>query len=206
VQPVPAPASAPWAITSGRKSPATVDRLLRSLPEWFGIEAAIAGYVAAAADLPTYLAWPAGEAAVTADELQVVGVLLAVRHFAAAAEIYLMAVDRGMHRRGIGRALVGALEHDLRAAGARLLQVKTLGPTAPDAGYERTRKFYTSMGFEPLEEIVGFWPGNPCLIMVKTLGLSGSLTLAVRDHRELTIGGPQDAHTCSECLAEQVVA
>jgi hypothetical protein len=25
------------------------------------------------------------------------------------------------------------------------------------------------MGFRPLEEIHGLWPGNPCLIMVKVL-------------------------------------
>lgn len=163
----------PWTVTSGRQSPATVDRLLRSLPEWFGIEEAIVSYVAAAADLPTYLAWPAGDAAAVAEERRPVGVLLAVRHFPSAAEIYLMAVDRAVHRRGAGRALVEALERDLKADGVRLLQVKTLGPTEPDAGYRRTRLFYTSMGFEPLEEIVGLWPGNPCLIMVKTLELRG---------------------------------
>jgi hypothetical protein len=52
----------------------------------------------------------------------------------------------------------------------RFLQVKTLGPGCPDEGYERTRRFYAGVGFEPLEEITGLWPGNPCLIMIKTLG------------------------------------
>ncbi len=36
-----------------------VDALLRSLPEWFGIESSIVDYVAEAAHLPTYLAWSA---------------------------------------------------------------------------------------------------------------------------------------------------
>lgn len=188
-----------------------MDRLLRSLPEWFGIESAIVGYVAAAADLPTYLAWPAGGAAGGTEERRAVGVLLAARHFPAAAEIYLMAVDRAVHRRGVGRALVAALEGELRADGVRLLQVKTLGPTHPDTGYQRTRRFYASMGFEPLEEIVGLWPGNPCLIMVKTLTLSGEtlsrgLALPVRDHRELTSGSPQDSDSGPEGLAQQLVA
>ena len=50
------------------------------------------------------------------------------------------------------------------------LQVKTLGPSRPDEGYERTREFYAAMGFTPLEEIHGLWdPGNPCLIMIKHL-------------------------------------
>lgn len=75
-----------------------------------------------------------------------------------------------MHRQGIGRELVGALEDDLIADGVELLQVKTLGPSHPDVGYSRTRQFYTSVGFRPLEEVQGLWPDDPCLIMVKGLG------------------------------------
>jgi hypothetical protein len=52
-----------------------------------------------------------------------------------------------------------------------LLQVKTLGPSLPDASYDQTRRFYVHMGFRPLEEIRDLWPGNPCLIMVKVLDL-----------------------------------
>jgi GNAT superfamily N-acetyltransferase len=91
------------------------------------------------------------------------------RHFPGSAEIYLMAVESALHRQGIGRALVEALEADLLADGVELLQVKTLGPSLPDAGYEKTRRFYGRMGFRPLEEIPDLWPGNPCLIMVKVL-------------------------------------
>ena len=146
-----------------------MDRLLRTLPEWFGIESSNVGYVAAARTLPTYLAWPADQAG---DDPA--GVLLAERHFPAAAEIHLLAVQPDLHRRGAGRALVGALERDLAADGVRWLQVKTLGPSFPDVGYERTRRFYLEMGFEPLQEITGLWPENPCLIMVKTLALCGA--------------------------------
>jgi len=149
-----------------------VDRLLRSLPGWFGIESSNAGYVAAARTLPTYLAWPAGAQAAeltSGSGRQPAGVLLAERHFPAAAEIHLLAVQPDLHHRGAGRALVEALERELLAEQVRLLQVKTLGPSLPDAGYERTRQFYLAMGFEPLEEIAGLWPGNPCLIMVKPL-------------------------------------
>ena len=138
-----------------------MDRLLRSLPHWFGIESSIVEYVAKAHELPTYLAWPAGGSTLP------VGVLLAARHFPESAEIYLMAVEPALHRRGIGRALIEALEADLVADGVELLQVKTLGPSQADAGYDRTRRFYSRLGFRPLEEIHDLWPGNPCLIMVK---------------------------------------
>ncbi len=197
----------PWIVTSGQQDPQTVDRLLRLLPEWFGIESSIGGYVEAAAHLPTYLAWPAGDIAAPDAERQAVGVLLAARHFPAAAEIYLLAVDPATHRLGVGRALVEAFERDLVADGVRLMQVKTLGPSDPDAGYRRTRLFYEGMGFEPLEEIAGLWPENPCLIMLKVLALGRSRrTLAMRDHRELAARGPQDADPGAEHLAQQVIA
>ena len=185
-----------WRVTSGQQDPQTVDRLLRSLPAWFGIESSIVDYVASARKLPTYLAWPAGapegqaaEAgpavpAGPAAEQQPVGVLLAARHFPGSAEIYLMAVEPATHRRGVGRALVRALEDDLIADGVELLQVKTLGPSHPDAGYARTRQFYASMGFRPLEEIHDLWPDNPCLIMVKALAPGEpSASGVLREHR-----------------------
>ena len=81
----------------------------------------------------------------------------------------MIAVAPRHHRRGVGRALVHALERDLVADGGTLLQVKTLGPARPHDGYPRTRAFYEAMGFQPLQEIHGLWPGNPCLIMVKPL-------------------------------------
>lgn len=141
--------------------PAVVGSLLRSLPAWFGIEAAILGYVTAAARLTTYMARDA--------DTVPVGVLLVERHFPVAAEVHLMAVDPDHHRAGIGRALLRAAETDLAADGVRLVQVKALGPSRADPNYARTRLFYEACGFQPLEEIHGLWGDNPCLIMVKTL-------------------------------------
>jgi GNAT superfamily N-acetyltransferase len=179
----PVRADSTWIVTSGAQSPETVSRLLGLLPAWFGIESSNAHYVEAGAELPTYLAWPepdpdsrpdgAGGHAGAGDRPDAAGepagVLLAARHFPGAAEIYLMAVDPALHRRGVGRALVEALERDLVADHVWLLQVKTLGPSHPDPGYARTRMFYEGMGFAPLEETLDLWPGNPCLIMVKVL-------------------------------------
>src|SRR5665647_302175 len=77
--------------------------------------------------------------------------------------------DPAHHRAGIGRRLVAAAEAELAADGVWLLQVKTLGPSDPDPSYRGTRGFYAAMGFAPLEELPDLWPGNPCLILVKTL-------------------------------------
>jgi GNAT superfamily N-acetyltransferase len=154
-----------WRVTSGEPAPDTVERLLRMLPRWFGIESSVVEYVAASRTVPAYLAWPHGR-----QEAKPSGVLLAVRHFPSSAEIYLMAVDPACHRRGAGRALLTALEADLVSEGVEFLQVKTQGPSRPDDGYEKTRQFYTDVGFRPLEEIHGLWPGIPCLMMIKPLG------------------------------------
>jgi GNAT superfamily N-acetyltransferase len=148
-------------IVSGRADPTAVDRLLRSLPDWFGIEASIVEYVRDAGAKPTYLA---------IDESgDVVGVMLVTHHNASTTEIHLMAVAAEHQRRGVGRALVGALERDLQSTAVRLLEVKTVGPSMAYEPYARTRAFYAGVGFMPLEELDGLWPGNPCLIMVKPL-------------------------------------
>ncbi|WP_433435935.1 GNAT family N-acetyltransferase [Nonomuraea sp. CA-141351] len=134
--------------------------LLGRLPSWFGIPEANAQYVESATRLPGLVARADAES---------IGVLLYRRHFAEAAEIHLMAVSPSWHRRGVGRALVNALSSKISVDGCRALQVKTLGPTHPDRGYAKTRAFYRSVGFLPLEETNGLWPDNSCLIMVKWL-------------------------------------
>jgi GNAT superfamily N-acetyltransferase len=150
----------PFDIRPGR-DPAAVERLLRGLPEWFGIESSIVEYVEAAGRLPTLLAYDG--------DREPVGALVLKRHFPTAAEIHLIAVERSRHRAGIGRALVEAAESELAADGVTLMSVKTLGPSRPDPGYARTRLFYAALGYQPMEELLDLWPGNPCLIMVKPL-------------------------------------
>jgi GNAT superfamily N-acetyltransferase len=130
--------------------------VLRDLPEWFGIEDATASYVRDVADLPTFAI---GEDAFLSLKL----------HTPRAAAVHVMGVRRDRHAQGLGTALLHAAEEYLRARGVEYLQVKTLGPSDPDAGYEGTRRFYEARGFVPLEEIHGLWEHNPCLILVKRL-------------------------------------
>ena len=135
------------------------EAVLRDLPEWFGIEEATAGYIEAAAALPTFAVQPDA------------GLLCLKQHTPQAAEIYVMGVVREHHRRGIGRALVETAESWCRVRGIRYLHVKTLGPSAESHGYEATRAFYEAVGFVALEELHGLWDeGNPTLILVKDVG------------------------------------
>ncbi|WP_109473115.1 GNAT family N-acetyltransferase [Ornithinimicrobium cavernae] len=140
--------------------PRATRRILGALPSWFGIPAANAHYVRAAAEKDSYLAQVDGTT---------VGVALVDRHFPESAEIHLIAVSPGQHGTGVGSALVRAIEADLVADGARLLQVKTVGASHEDEGYAATRAFYVARGFLPLEEARGVdWDG-PTLTMVKPL-------------------------------------
>src|SRR5665809_29077 len=147
-------------VRRGQRVPEEVESLLRSLPAWFGIEEALMGYVADARSNDTYTAVTQG---------RVVGVLMVKHHSRYASEVHLIAVTPALHRRGMGRKLLEALESDLQSREVEFLQVKTLGPSLPSVEYDSTRHFYESMGFRPLEEIEELWPGNPCLIMVKSL-------------------------------------
>lgn len=153
---------------------AICEHILRSLPEWFGIESALLQYARDAETYPTVFAdAPLPLESVNAhpenEERSAVGFLTIREHFAHSAEIHCMAVMPTRHRKGIGRALVEHAQSECLARNIRFLQVKTLGPSRPCEPYDRTRKFYQSMGFVPLEEIPNLWPGNPCLIMIKKL-------------------------------------
>ncbi|MCJ7832224.1 MAG: GNAT family N-acetyltransferase [Actinobacteria bacterium] len=149
-------------VVAGRQDPDAVERLLRSLPDWFGIEDSLQEYVVDARTKPTYLA-------VEPRSREVVGALLVTMHNPESAEIHLLAVSPQHHREGIGRRLVSSFESDMSAAGVRVLQVKTLGPSRGDEAYSKTLSFYVAMGYVPLEELHGIWPDNPCLILVKAL-------------------------------------
>jgi len=140
---------------------ARCEPVLRALPQWFGIEAANQHYLTAIQQLPTFLA---------SDGERVLGFLSVKRHFPRTAEIYVTGVLPEFHRRGIGSALLLAAEDDLRQEGVEYLQVKTLSASHPDEGYARTRAFYLSVGFEPLEEIKTLWDeANPALLLIKKL-------------------------------------
>lgn len=143
---------------------AECERILRGLPEWFGIEEALVQYLRDVAAMDTRVLEDAD-----GDE-GILGFVTVRRPNEASAELQVMAVHREHRGRGIGRALVADAERRLRAEGREFLQVKTLGPSRPNAEYAATRGFYRSVGFVPLEENRLWGDVNPCLILVKHLG------------------------------------
>jgi GNAT superfamily N-acetyltransferase len=124
------------------KDPALRRRILETLtarlPEWFAQAQSNRDYAAQAEILEAWVARIDGRAG---------GLLLIKRHSPVSAEIYWLGVDPDHHRQGIGKALIGAVEHRLREEKIRFLFVMTLHPEDPYEPYRRTRLFYERMGF-----------------------------------------------------------
>jgi len=138
---------------------ALCERVLRALPDWFGIEEALHGYVSGAARQWLFAARLDGREA---------GFVALEEHTVCAAELYVMGVYPWAHRQGVGRALIERCVSACRSKGIEYLTVKTLADTHPDEGYANTRRFYLAMGFKPIEVFPTLWnEANPCLLMVK---------------------------------------
>ncbi len=115
-----------------------LEALAARLPQWFAQPEANRHYAGQAERL---IGWVA-----RIDE-NPAGLLLLKRHSPASAEIYWLGVDPARQRRGIGRALIEAVERRLRDEQARFLFVMTLHPDVDYEPYRRTRAFYERLGF-----------------------------------------------------------
>lgn len=140
---------------------ADCERVLRSLPRWFGIEQALVEYVRDSSLMSTF---------VTTRDGVINGFLTLRKHFAPSFEIHCMAVHASSRGTGRGRALVEHVQDWVRREGGRFLQVKTVDASGRSAAYDETRGFYERMGFVPLEVFPTLWDAhNPCLQMIKHL-------------------------------------
>jgi GNAT superfamily N-acetyltransferase len=132
--------------------------ILAELPAWFGIPESNAGYAEVAEREQAWVAEDAGDT---------LGLMVLIDHGFCAIDVHLLAVRPHAHRRGVGRALIGQARAVTQGLGKLYLTVKTQGPSAHYAPYERTRAFYDAVGFRPLEEFTTIWgPESPCLIMI----------------------------------------
>ena len=135
--------------------------ILRELPQWFGIEKSIVEYVENVKDKDFYAVF---------DNNLPLGFICIKYNNPYTAEIYVMGILKNYHRKGIGEKLIQKCEEELKCRTIKYLMVKTLSESHPDENYKKTRRFYSKMGFYPLEEIKEIWgKENPCLIMVKNI-------------------------------------
>ncbi len=137
------------------------DKILRSLPKWFGIESSIVDYVK---DVQTMETW----ASYSNNELT--GFISINKHNTATAEIHVVGVIEAFHKKGIGKILIQEAEKYLIEQNFKYLTVKTLSELRADENYEKTRHFYLAMDFAPVEVFKTLWgEHNPCLLMIKNI-------------------------------------
>ena len=117
------------------------ERILRTLPNWFGIEEALQEYVQDVERLR-----PSSR-----DGQTIVGFITLREHFPAACEVHCFAIHAAARGRGIGRSLHSYVESWLAHTGVRFLQVKTLSASSPSNEYAQTRAFYVAIGYYPME-------------------------------------------------------
>lgn len=159
-----------------RKSETCRD-ILEALPEWFGIPEAIDAYATGVGDLPMLVA--------KNQSGRVIGFISLKPQTPSAVEAYVLGIRREWHRKGIGILLFEAAERMACKWGARFLTVKTLAETNPDPHYRATRQFYEAIGFEPIEVFPTLWsPGNPCLLMAKTIKQTMHIALEAQDNHQ----------------------
>ena len=130
---------------------------LRSLPEWFGHEASLMDYVERTQSMPFYAAFDADNP---------IGFVAIKLHNAFTAEVCVMGIQREYHRQGIGKLLIDSCIQYCKDNQMEFLTVKTLDASGQSESYDKTRQFYLSMGFKPLEVFPLLWDeDNPCLFM-----------------------------------------
>jgi GNAT superfamily N-acetyltransferase len=109
---------------------ADCERVLRSLPEWFGIESSLVDYARDATAHRTFTA---------TDDGRTIAFVTARPHFAASWEVHCIAVERQHRGEGVGLALHRHVEAWRHARGAHVLQVKTLADEHPSAARPASR-------------------------------------------------------------------
>ena len=138
-----------------------VEPILRTLPEWFGIEESTLMYIRDADTMPSML---------VRERDEVIGFVTIKYHFPESADIWCMGILPKYHRTGTGRLLLEALEAHLKKEGVKFLQVKTVSDGSTDNAYAKTRAFYRGVGFTPIEIFPTLWDEwNPALLLIKSL-------------------------------------
>lgn len=135
-------------------------QILETLPEWFGLEDTRESYIRESAGQTFFAAF---------DGEQAVGFLCLKETGRDTLELSVMGVLKAYHRRGIGKALFVSGKTFATESGYSFLQVKTVQMRRYEV-YDRTNRFYRSLGFKELEVFPTLWDAwNPCQVYILSL-------------------------------------
>lgn len=147
-------------LTDNLEKQKVVRLILEALPDWFGIPEAREEYITGSMNQIFFCA---------NEKDRPVGFLYLKETGNATVELCVMGVLMEFHRNGIGREL---FQHAKKAAyerGYSFIQVKTVQMGKYEE-YDRTNKFYLSLGFQEFEVFPTLWDEwNPCQIYVMSL-------------------------------------
>ena len=136
--------------------------ILESLPEWFGNKQALEEYVEKVRELPYWAAMD--------ENNKCIGFFSIKTHYEHTGEIFVCGILPEAQHKGVGKALYNAVESYFIKSGCKYAMAKTRSDRVESESYEQTRRFYKSIGFEPLVTLTEMWDEeNPCLIMIKQL-------------------------------------
>ena len=134
--------------------------ILEALPDWFENVEAREGYIRDSREWIFFAAEKDGSA---------VGFLCLKETGRPTVELAVMGIRMEYHRKGIGSALFASAKAYAVAEGYEFMQVKTVRMGMYE-DYDRTNRFYLSLGFRELEVIPEIWgEENPCQIYVMHL-------------------------------------
>jgi N-acetylglutamate synthase-like GNAT family acetyltransferase len=133
------------------------NNLAKDLPDWFN-EKGLKEISEDLSVLPTFIY----------EDGDILGFICVENKTDNVAEIKQFAVKKGVHRQGIGGALLRYVESEV--APGKIIEVKTLDESVEYEPYAKTRAFYEKKGFVKIEAVdpyPGWDAGNPCAIYVK---------------------------------------
>lgn len=149
------------------------EKVLRDLPEWFGIEESIVEYIKAVKN-QVFIAYYVED---------YVGFVSLEETSAISMDMHVLGVLKDYHGRGFGKLLLQEAENYAISRHKAYMTVKTLSSQHPDLNYKKTREFYEKMAYKALEEFPTLWgEANPCLYMIKNLTLG---VYTINDHLRL---------------------
>lgn len=150
------------AVEDEKCKSAYTKEILEKLPDWFGNKQAREDYVEKVKEFPYWVTLN--------KENECIGFLSIKVHYTNTGDIFVCGVLPAYQHNGIGKALYHTAELYLVQSGCKYVIVKTLSDIVNFEPYEQTRRFYRSVGFEPLITLTEMWDEeNPCLIMIKAL-------------------------------------
>ncbi len=133
--------------------------ILKSLPEWFGLEESNAQYVKDVLGMPFIK--------IELDN-QVIGFCALKVENKHHLNMHVLGIKKEYHRMGIGKKLLEFIDRYVKENHYRYLSVLTLSSKNPNKEYQQTREFYLANGFIELMELPTLWDEfNPAVLLIK---------------------------------------